>query len=284
METEDTPVENEQKVDKTWDDDFPSEALTIPYGDEEKEEPKEEKEEVTDEVELPPAPEIETVNLEDPGEFEPEDLSFEYEIDGKKYTIKSADDIDSIPDDEKEKLSASQIITLLNKANSIDSKQERAKEAHKSKVDEFTKNNEAQQERDQTIANFAAEFDYLVTKGLIPEVPENLKNADWSDKTVNSQDGVKQQKEILDYMVKENTVRAKAGIKPITSIVDAFNALSFERKDDEKEEKDKADKQARKDAGARIAGTTNNNSATPAPKGVAVGRVNAFSRNTDWES
>lgn len=280
MSKDEAPQENEQKVDLTWEEDFKPEDLEIPYSREEAEEPKEEKEE-----EVPEAPEVPAiVTLDDPGEFTPEDLSFEYEIDGKKFTISKSDDIDNIPDEDLEKLSAAQITKLLRRANNVDSKLEQAEKDYKAKKEAYEEQAAAEKEREEMILTFAAEFDYLVSKGLIPEVPENLRNADWNDPTVSSQEGVKEQKEVLDYMEKENKVREKAGLKPLTSILDAFNALQMETGRAKSKEDKEAEGQARKQAGARVAAPTNNSASTPVPKGIAVGRVNALRNNASmWE-
>lgn len=290
MSKDEAPQENEQKVDLTWEGDFKPEDLEVPYSredvkDEKKEESKEEENEEKGDQEPAPAPEVASiVTLEDPGDFTPEDLSFEYEIEGKKFTISKSDDIDAIPDEDLEKLSAAQITKLLRRANNIDSKLEQAEKDYQSKKEAYQKQVEEENEREEMITTFAAEFDYLVSKGLIPEVPENLRNADWSDPSVSSQEGVKEQKEILDYMEKENRVRMKAGLKPLSSILDAFNAFQMETGRAKSKEDKEAEGEARKAAGARVAAPTNNSASTPVPKGIAVGRVNALRNNVaDWQ-
>lgn len=290
MSKDEAPQENEQKVDLTWEGDFKPEDLEVPYSREDvkegnKEENKEEENEEKDGEAPAPAPEIASiVTLEDPGDFTPEDLSFEYEIEGKKFTISKSDDIDAIPDEDLEKLSAAQITKLLRRANNIDSKLEQAEKDYQSKKEAYQKQVEEENEREEMITTFAAEFDYLVSKGLIPEVPENLRNADWSDPSVSSQEGVKEQKEILDYMEKENRVRIKAGLKPLSSILDAFNAFQMEIGRAKSKEDKEAEGEARKAAGARVSAPTNNSASTPVPKGIAVGRVNALRNNVaDWQ-
>lgn len=280
-----TNTEEKTSIDNSqWQEDFKKEDLEIPYKREEAQEEEEENEE-TEEEEVPQAEPINSlVTLEDPGDFTPTDFSFEYDIDGKKYTISSSEDIDKIPEEDLEKLSAAKITKLLRQANSVDAKTERERAEYDDKMSKYQEQVSAQEEQSEVIEGFAAEFDYLVAKGFLPKVPDSLKNADWNDSSVSSQEGVKQQVEVINYMVKENDVRAKAGLKPLTSIVDAFNAMQMDSKRKNEAKADKAQKQQRKSAGGRIASATNNMTSSPVPNGIAVGRVNAFSRSQDiWQ-
>lgn len=281
-----SPAEEQGKppiVDE-WADDFDKKDITIRYKHEEQAEKTEDKTEEEEKDDVPPAPDAApVVSLEDPGDFTPEDYSFEYDIDGKKYKISTAEDVDNIPDDDLEKLKASQLTQLIRKANAIDSKTDNDKrlfDEKKSKYDEQVVQSEQQR---QTIESYAAEFDYLVSKGFIPKVAEKLKDADWTDAAVSSQEGVKEQKEILEYIIKENKQRAKLNLKPLDSIIDAYNSMQMEKSRSKDKEDDKASKQARKDAGARVSGPSNNPAATVAPRGIAVGRTNVFRNSSVWE-
>lgn len=282
--TEEAPQEEAKPINE-WGDDFDKSELTIPYKREEPTEDVDEpEEEVEEDEELPEAPELQSiVTAEDPGEFTPEDYSFDYQIDGKTYKIATADDIDKIPDEDMEKLSAKDITVLLRRATSIDTKVERDREKYEAQKKEFDEQTEEQQQQIQTINTFAAEFDYLVSKGFLPKVPKELQEADWTDAEISKREGVKEQKEILDYMVKENRSRSKLGLKPLNSIIDTFNALAMEKNRSTSAEREKSAKEARKSAGARVAGPTNSPMGTTAPKGIAVGRTNVFrNANIDW--
>lgn len=271
-----------------WEDDFDSKDLSIPYKREEVEEDK--KEEVTEneetddtEEELTETPELEeVVTLEDPGNYEPKDYSFDYSVDGKSYKISSSDDVDKIPNEDLEKLSAKDLSSLIRRANLIDTKHDKDEEEFNKSKDAYESQLQQQQERDKVIETFAAEFDYLVSKGYLPKVPDELRNSDWADPKIAAKDGVKEQKAILDYMVKENKQRAKLNLKPIDSIIDAFNAYSLENNRRDEQERHKRSGESRKQAGARVSAPTNNQPASMAPKGIAVGRVNAFRNSADW--
>jgi len=280
--------ENVAQMPNEWEDDFDSKDLAIPYKREDVEEDKKEEPTETEEVddtdeEVTEAPELEeVVTLEDPGNYEPKDYSFDYNVDGKTYKIASSDDVDKIPNEDLEKLSAKDLSSLIRKANLIDTKHDKDEEEFNRKKDEYSAQVQQQEERDKVIETFAAEFDYLVSKGYLPEVPEELRKSDWTDPKIAAKDGVKEQKAILDYMVKENKQRAKLNLKPIDSIIDAFNAYSLENNRKDEQERHKRSGEARKQAGARISAPTNNQPASMVPKGIAVGRVNAFRNSADW--
>lgn len=289
-EPKDAAQVEEAKVEtrSEWDDDFDKEELTIKYKpdpveekeDEVKEETPETKEEEVEEVVVEPI-----VKTEDPGEFQEPDLSFVQKIDGKDYKISKADDIDNIPAEDLEKLNAKELTSLIRKGNAIDSKLERAKEDYDKKKSEYDEQVNAEKERDEQIQTMANEFEYLVSKGLLPKVADEFKNANWADPKVSEQPGVKEQKELLDYMIKENQARAKVNVKPLTSIVDAYNAWQLENTLKDKEQATKNAGQARKDAGAKVAGISNNPPGMQAPKGIAIGRPNAFMNNAaQWEN
>mgnify|MGYP001616057848 CR=1 FL=1 len=103
-----------------------------------------------------------------------------------------------------------------------------AQETKKATFDEQSQVSEA---REKMVEDFASEMDYLVGKKLLPPVAAEFKNADWSDAHVAKQPGVKEQIALLNYMVKENEVRAKAGVKQLASVVDAFNACLPKKED-----------------------------------------------------
>jgi len=271
---------------KSWDGDFKEEDLVIPYKRESSEEKKADepaKDEakadepvVEEEVYADPEP---VVTLEDPGDFTPNDYSFEIIIDGKAHKVSSVDDAEKLAQENAENLDAKQIITLMSKATRIDIKTERDKEEWQKSKDAYTKQVEAQNERQSTVDNLANEFEYLVSEGALPAVAAEYKGADWSDPEVAKQPGVKEQIELLNYMVKTNQKRAKANIKPITSVVDAFNAMQADKGRKTEADTTKAAGEARKAAGARVASVSAAQQGSYVPKGIAVGDPNKLKRS-----
>lgn len=105
-------------------------------------------------------------------------------------------------------------------------------EADKKKFEEETKAFEAQEEakqaEQQQINTLVWEIDYLVTKGLLPKPDDKFNNADWStDAEAQKDAGVKEQLALIDYRIKENEARSKAGLPPM-GIVDAYNQRRIE--------------------------------------------------------
>lgn len=251
-----------------------------------KEEAEDDEEEVADssdeeEVEqVEETPFIETVQLVDPGEYTPADYSFEVEIEGKKTKITTPEQAAEFADENADKFTSGQIIAFLRQSQTMENKLASDKAEFDKKKEDYTEKKadiDAQQESLNTIAN---EITYLVSKGKLPKVASEYANANWSDPEVAKQPGVKEQVELLNYMRTENAARSKAGLKQITSAIDAYNAWMLESKNtDEADEKARKAK-ARKDASARISGSSPN-PVNIAPKGIAVGRAMSL---TDLES
>jgi len=105
-------------------------------------------------------------------------------------------------------------------------------ESDKKKFEEDTKAFESQEEareaEQKQINTLVSEIDYLVTKGLLPKPDDKFSNADWStDAEAQKDAGVKEQLALIDYRIKENEARAKAGLPPM-GIVDAYNQRKIE--------------------------------------------------------
>lgn len=293
---DDTPAPTEEQVQQSnaveeakWADDFSEEQLVIKSKPEEApkdESPEEPKVEAKVEDETPiefdePAP---IVTVEDPGEYQPKDYSFEIEIKGKTHKVDTAEKAAELAEEYAEELNAKQLVSLINKGTQIGLKQDRDRERYdelKAKYDEQTAEQEGRQE---SIAQLASEMEYLVAKGFMPEVEGQYKDADWSDPQVASQPGVKEQIELITYMTKENDTRAKAGVRPLTSIVDAYNAWQLDSNRVKEEQSRQAEAEARKVAGSRVAGVSASAQQPYVAKGIAVGDPNKFrGNNSVWE-
>jgi hypothetical protein len=289
---------NEQELAK-WKDDFSEEQLIVKYkndedtkddksagdGDKQGSESSESEEVTGDTEDTSEAPETTysepapVVTTEDPGEFKPQDYSFEIDIKGKTHKVDSAEKAAELAEEFAEDLTAKQLVSLVSKGSSIEGKQERDKDKWEAQKKEFDEQSSAQQERDQAITTMASEFDYLVNKGLLPKIANQYKNADWQDPLVSKQPGVKEQLELVNYMVKENEARNKAGLKPLTSVVDAYNAWQLDENRKKSENDDKQAGEQRKAAGARVAGVSPAAAGqVSSPKGISIGNPNVFKR------
>lgn len=290
-----TPTEDQVKAanaaeEAKWQGDFPEENLTIPYkreDDSAKTEPKateEPKDDVPEDEEAPtetvtytdPEP---VVTVADPGEYKPADYSFEVTLkDGKSVKVSTPEEAEKIADDPENFETPKQLMDFINKQNKMNTKLDKDKSEYDKNKAEFDTQTETEESRQANIESFTAEFKYLADKGLMPKIPKEFMDADWQDPEVAKQPGVKEQIELLDYMVKENEARMKAKVKPLTSIVDAYNAWQLDTGRQKQEEEHKAAGEARREAGARVAGVSPSQQGSSVPKGIAVGNPNVMKR------
>lgn len=292
-----------------WQGDFKDEELVVPYkrgesGDEDKPDDKsksskdddegdksDDKPEDEEEIEQfsDPAP---TVTIEDPGEYKPADYSFEVTLaGGKTIKVTTPEEADKLADDPDNFETPKQLNDFLKKSLTMQHKLDRDYEKWEAQKKTFTEQLETETQRREMVDNIASEMSYLVNKGMMPKVDKQYLDADWSDPEVAKQPGVKEQIELLQYMAKENAARAKAKVKPLGSVIDAYNAWQLDEKHQKEEaerkkaeEEHKAAGEARKAAGARVAGVSPSSQGSYAPKGIAVGNPNIFKRGAaQWE-
>lgn len=235
-------------------------------------------EEPEEEVEQPEVELVEPViNAVDPGEFEPKDYSFEvtvFDEDGNKprnVKVNSVEAWDELLDRDPNFGSATALMKAQRKATRMESGLERDQQTWQDKKDTYESEVGNVQARQEATTQYVNEINYLVGKGELPKVSAQNVNANWGDPEVAKQAGVKEQKALLDYMSKENQARINAGLKPMTSILDAFNSFQLDQSKKTVASNRTSRATARKEAGARVAGSSTN-AQTIAPKGIMVGR------------
>lgn len=220
--------------------------------------------------------------LPDPGEFKPGDHSFDvvsYDEDGKnpKITkIKSVDQWDELLNTDPNLGSAAALMKAQRLATKMETALEREQKEHETAKKAYDEQQTAVTQQAEALQTMTNEISYLVEKGFLPKVANQYVNADWSDTEIAKQAGVKEQLELLTYMKSENARRTKAGLKPMSSMIDGFNAMQLDQNRKKDTEKKKELGEARKAAGARVSGSTPS-ALTAAPKGIAVGRVGRLS-------
>lgn len=218
-----------------------------------------------------------TPTVEDPGTYTPKDYSFEVTVydeegkNGKSVKVKSIEEWEELLDKDSNFGTSSALLKAQRLATKMESNLDRDESEWKKKKDAFDEQSESAQAQQDRINNIAAEINYLVGKGKLPAVDKKYANADWSDPEVAKQPGVKEQVSLLNYMRKENDARVKAGLRPIDSVLDAYNAMQLEQRDKRAQDVKKKAGVARKEAGARVAGSSPA-PVSSAPKGIAVGR------------
>lgn len=289
-----------------WQGDFDDEDLRVPYKREENKDDTttsttddkkptdkqagdtEDEEDATEQY-SDPTP---ILTAEDPGEYQPGDYSFEVTLkDGKTVKVSTPEEADKLAEDPDNFETPKQLSDFIKKSTQMQIKLDRDREDYDKRKKTFTEQLESETQRRELVDSFANEFQYLESKGKLPKVDNKYRNADWSDPEVAKQPGVKEQIAVLRYMERENADRMKAKIKPITSIVDAYNAwiadedtkaAEAERK--KAEEAEKKAGEARRAAGARIAGTSPTQQGSYVPKGIAVGNPNVLKRGAaKWD-
>lgn len=306
---QDKPQPTEEQVkaaneaeEARWQGDYSDDDLAIPYKREDKitdnkdktttDDKDEPDDTATDDEVVDDATPVSAITTQDPGEYKAADYSFEVTLkDGKTVKVKSVEEAEKLADDPDNFETPKQLMDFINKQNkmriSLDRDYEKWEAQHKT----FTDQLETETQRRETVETFVGEMNYLVGKGLLPKIAKEYVDADWSDPEIAKQDGVKEQIALLNYMTKENSVRKKAGVKPITSVVDAYNAWQMdeghqkaESKAKEAEAAKKAAIEARKIASARVAGVTPAQQGAYVPKGIAVGNPHVFDRNSaKWD-
>lgn len=220
--------------------------------------------------------EVYQTTLEDPGDFQPADYSFEvpiYDEEGKNpKTVKvgSVEQFEQLLDDEKNFGSASALLKAQRLATKMESNLERDKKGWEDSKKAYNDQEAGVSAQNEAINQMANELNYLVGKGKLPAVAKEFQNADWSDPDVAKQPGIKEQIEVLDYMKKENVARRKAGL-PDIGISGALSELTIEKAEVAAKENDDKAGEARRAAGAKVAGV-NPGPVSAVPKGVMVGR------------
>lgn len=313
---EDKPAPTEEQVkaandaeEAKWQGDYKEEDLTVPYKREDKKDEESDSGDKSNTNESDdnsttgstdnddenveqysePAP---VITVQDPGDYKPADYSFEVTLkDGKTVKVSTAEEAEKLADDPDNFETPKQLMDFINKQNKMSRNLERDYEKWESEKKTFTEQLETETQRRETIDTFAGEFQYLVSKGKLPAVAKEYLDANWSDPEVAKQPGVKEQIAILGYMEKENAIRAKAKVRPLTSIVDAYNAWREDEGEQEKANKSKAADEAkhaadeaRKTASARVAGVSPAQQGSYVPKGIAVGNPHVFDRGaTQWD-
>lgn len=265
--------------------------------DEEKLEPDEA--DPPEEKVLPDEPEEaeDVIEIEDPGQFTPADYSFEVttyseDKDGnatKSKTVKvtSIAQWEELLADDPNLGSSLAVNKAFRAAQKMESNLESDQKAHEAKKSEYDKAVSDQAQNEATTNAWAAEINYLEERGDLPKVPAKFKNVPWigqnADQEALKDDSVKAQIELLEYMRKENTKRRKLGLSNLGPEA-AFNARLRDTRQKKSDDTKKKSEVARKEAGARIAGSSPN-PVTVAPKGIAVGVGGSLRDlgNTSWQ-
>jgi hypothetical protein len=222
---------------------------------------------------------ITTTDLpEDPGEFVPGDHSFDvvvYDENGEKpkvHHITNIDEWDKLVEGDPNFGSGAAMLKAQRQITKMENALDREREAYEAKKTKYDEAVAAQEANQKQLDGWSSEIAYLVSSGKLPKIANKYVNADWSDPEISKQDGVKEQLALIKYAQRESKLRVKAGLPPITSMIDAYNAWQLDKGNKATSDQTAERVAAVKAASARVAG------ATPAPvnatpSNVMVGRV-----------
>jgi hypothetical protein len=242
-------------------------------GDEGDTSDKDDEEKPKDDKPAPSQPPAELKKVEDPGDFQPSDYSFEitYLEDDKPKTVKisSPDDIDSLPDN-PQWASAKDFVKFQANYTKMVTGIEADRQKYEAKKSEYDKDTQAREAEQQVLANWESEIAYLRNEGQIPAIKPELENADWSDPKFANEPGIKEIVEIFEEMGKENERRARAGLPATRSILDTVERMNRQRQVSKEESDKQKQAEIRKQKGAKVAGNSNTQRST-VPKDMIVG-------------
>lgn len=235
-----------------------------PVEDKEDDEPEETNTGTEGEPEEPQNPDVEEdpegvyKSIDNPGDFQPGDYSFEVKTaDGKVHKITTPEDVDAFAarlDDNPESITASQFSVFNRKAALMEQGIATDKKAYETDKTEFDKQAEMTETRETSLKQWNNEINYLSSEGKLPEISDANNKADWSDAEVAKDPAVAARLELLQWMSTENDKRMKVGLEPMTSLIDAFNNRRLEQMESSDKETKKTELDERRKAGAKING------------------------------
>lgn len=272
-----------QTTDQAVHSDFDEAAAALaaenaPVVTEEQQTEEQEEAETTEEQE---DQQTDTRYIEDPGEFQPSDYSFDitiYDADGQKpKTVKvtSIEQWEELLEGEPNLGSSLAVNKAFRQAQKMESSLDADRqtwEKAKSEYDEAVKNQEQFDARNTQIFN---EMQYLIGRGNLPKLTqEEMNRLDWGDKAVlSAHPNIKPHADLLAFMTSENKTRIKAGLAPLNSALDAYNAMQLDTRRTEDVDRKRQQGENRRLASARVSGASSAPLTSSAPKGISVGRT-----------
>ncbi|HEU5187923.1 MAG TPA: hypothetical protein VFT87_05490, partial [Candidatus Saccharimonadales bacterium] len=169
--------------------------------------------------------ETQNTQLEDPGEFQPKDYSFDVELaDGSKIRIEKPEDIDKIPADADFGSPKNLMLAQAGYSKMVSGLDADKREYEASK-EAYDKQQSANADLETRITTMMNEMAYLEKKGKLPAVADEYKEADWSDPEIAKQPGVKERLAVLEFRAKENEERSALGLSPM-SVLEAASEMA----------------------------------------------------------
>ena len=199
-----------------------------------------------------------TVYPVDPGDFVPQDYSFDVTVfneDGKKpkvVKIKTIEDYEQLLDNDVNFGSAVAVMKAQRLAAKLELNQERDLREYKTKKDSYDSQIKEINQTQESNTQIASEINYLVAQGKLPELSADLQVANWSDPTVAAKPGIKEHVELLKYIVKENALREKSGLHSRMTIIDGYNAMQLDKMHEAQKQASQKSAQLRKSVASSV--------------------------------
>lgn len=237
------------------------------YAEPTKDEPAEGEATEEEEAEQPTGAEVEEdeagvfndPTVEDPGDFKPGDHSFTITVNGTRTKVSSVEQADQLAEDPDAFKDAKQLIRFMDKRSDMRQGIAEDRKAYEEQKAKFEGEQQLETIRNERLSTWANELDYLTSRGDIPGVkPEfNTQEAGlkWSTE-FKDEPGVKERLAIMDYMEKESANRQKAGLPPMTSMIEAHNEMQLNSLKSGNETKRTDEIKQRQERGSRVAGSS----------------------------
>lgn len=266
---------NDNDTDTSQQADFQTEVDDVADGNAQEADSQEDShtgEVATTEPEKPTASVQQTEQLQDPGEFKPNDYSFDVQLaDGTIIKIEKPEDIDKLPNDADFGSPKNFLQVQANFSRMVNGL-EADKREYDGKKQNYDQQVATEKERVQIVSNWEKEINYLESKGKLPAVPAQYKDSDWRNADIAKQPGVKERVAIFDYMVAENKAREAAGLPRMVSMLEAYNEMRSKALEESISQRQQQQADMRKKRGAMISGASTPASSSSIPSDMIVGR------------
>lgn len=235
-----------------------------------------------------PAPTLPAPAVTDPGEFTPNDHSYEITLtDGKTRKISTPEEADALAeelDENPELVNAKLLLEFNRKSLAMDQGLQTDKktyEDNKKAFDEDTTSRETVAKTAQQIENGVK---FLETKGMLPPVDPAIDTPEagkeWTT-THKDATGVKERLELMKYMADNNDQRKAVGLEPTFDAVGAYYQMKTEQANEADKDADKKDADARKKKGSMVGSPAAHVQSNVAP-GEIVGEGGNLNELRTW--
>jgi len=154
--------------------------------------------------------------------------------------------------------STAQMLEAHAKVEDMESDRRNTKAEYDKKAEAFKTYQETQDQLQQELDAWQREMDFLVAEKALPKLTKAQQQLDWNVPANRKDPAIKAHYDLIQFMRTENDKRVQAGIKPLSSLVDAWEKLETQNLKLQKSKDKVAGVQARKKASSRVMGASSN--------------------------